>query len=286
MSLIKEQRDRIRDISSVQYITGTLRDISAGELKKLREKFERNISFGKELREVFHTVWWIAEKMGKTELRGGNPKILYVAYTTNHHFYGSLNEDVVRQCLLSTEPHDHCLIVGDTGRSLWNGMEKKRLKSEFLSFKDDTPEKEEVRDFLKKVESYERVYIFYPSFINVFQQKVKMLDISFKPKKGQGPKGDEDVLSYILEPDVEGMLVFFNSQVRYALFEQLLLETELSRVSARLVKMDSADQNAEVRLKAERGLLRRAHASLSSRRMLETLLGFIQWNTHKKHIVQ
>ena len=76
------------------------------------------------------------------------------------------------------------------------------------------------------------------------------------------------------------MLEFFNTQVRYVLFERMLLETRLSRVAARLVKMDTADQNAEALIGAERRELRRAKSSFSSRRMIETLVGYLQWHTH------
>ncbi len=288
MSQINEQKRNIEDILAIQYITSTFRDISASQLKTLRERFERNTSFREELRTIYHTVWYIAEQTGKIPPQDtSGAHTLYVAYTTNHHFYGSLNSDVVQQCIASTEASDHCLVIGDTGKQLWVGGAKKRSTVDFLSFKGDTPTREEIRGFLKQVAVYSRIFVFYPSFISVFQQKVRMMDVTFRPKKTQKTVEQiADLAQYILEPNLEGMLAFFNTQVRYALFEQLLLETELSRVAARLVKMDTADQNAEERLKEERLGLRRANASSSSRRMLETLLGFIQWNTtHKPHIV-
>jgi F0F1-type ATP synthase gamma subunit len=75
--------------------------------------------------------------------------------------------------------------------------------------------------------------------------------------------------------------MFFKTQVRYVLFERMLLETQLSRVAARLAKMDAADTNAEQLIKNERKELRRANASFSSRRMIETLVGYLQWHTQR-----
>jgi F0F1-type ATP synthase gamma subunit len=156
---------------------------------------------------------------------------------------------------------------------------QKRKEINFLSFKDDDPNTEEIELLLKKVAEYKNVYVFYPGFTSVFRQDVEIADITYKPSKESVKKKKfEDLPQYIFEPDLSEMVLFFNTQVRYVLFERLLLETQTARVAARLVKMDTADQNAKELVKFELRKLSRIRTSFSSRRMLETVVGYIQWH--------
>jgi ATP synthase F1 gamma subunit len=285
MSDVKTQQRHIEDLRSAQYITGALRDISAIELKALRGRFERNTQFTDELRDLFGLVWSIALRTEGAVDSGKKKETLYVAYTTNRHFYGALNYDVVKKVIKDTDTHDRCLIVGDTGKEVWKANAKKRKEVTFMSFKSDEPDQEETKSFLELSRDFSRVFVYYPGFVSVFAQEPRMLDITFRPSKkaanasGQGAGGEE--AEYLLEPDLTEMLMFFNTQVRYVLFERMLLETQLSRVAARLAKMDAADTNAEQLIKNERKELRRANASFSSRRMIETLVGYLQWHTQR-----
>jgi ATP synthase F1 gamma subunit len=278
MSRIKEQKQTIDDIMSVRFITGALRDISAVQLKGLRKKFEKNEMFYTELQELFQLLWRIAYEENSNSIKLKKEK-LYVAYTTNKHFYGSLNKDVMQKFIENTDSKSNCLIIGDTGKQIWMSKSQKRKEINFLSFKDDDPNTEEIELLLKKVAEYKNVYVFYPGFTSVFRQDVEIADITYKPSKESVKKKKfEDLPQYIFEPDLSEMVLFFNTQVRYVLFERLLLETQTARVAARLVKMDTADQNAKELVKFELRKLSRIRTSFSSRRMLETVVGYIQWH--------
>jgi ATP synthase F1 gamma subunit len=285
MSEIREKKEQMEAIRAVQYITSAFRDISATELSHYKELFEKNKTFRDEMRELYTIVWRIAASSGKTDiLTTQKKKPVFIAYTTNHHFYGSLNEDVITTLIQATSVNDDCIIIGETGRSSWYSRKMQRKNVHFISFKEDTPNKEETKNFLRSVSEYPYVYVYYPRFQTVFTQKADMIDITFRPNSSEEKKEAKSnalFSEYILEPELQEMLQFFNQQIRYVLFEQILLETQLSRVSARLVKMDAADQNAHNLLQQEGRLLRRAKNSASGRRMLETLVGYIQWHTEK-----
>lgn len=285
MSGIGEQKNLIDDIEAARYITGALRDISAVELKKLRKKFEQNDLFYSELRELFELVWRIAAS-DKNKISKRN-KSLYVAYTTNRHFYGSLNHDVMRKFIAGTDIKSNCLIIGDIGKQTWLSKGQKRREVTFLSFEEDEPNTAEIKKLMKYVEDFKHVYVFYPGFTSVFRQDVEMVDITFRPTKSKVThmKEYEDLPQYLFEPDLSEMVAFFNGQVRYALFERILLETQISRVAARLVKMDTADQNAKDIIKLEMRTLRRIRTSFSSKRMLETVVGYIQWHDRQTQLI-
>lgn len=284
MSRILEQRQRIEDVRATMYITGAMRDISAIELKSIRERFEQNGLFYKELKELYQLMWRIGEVSGVLGSDTLNTKkTLHVAYTTNRHFYGALNHNVMQKFIESTSGSDACMIIGETGKNLWRAQAKKRHEISFFSFAGDMPTVEEAHAFFERTVMYGHVFVYYPGFVSVYRQDARMTDITYRPPR-DAPADDrqeqvEDDIQYILEPEVQEMTTFFNTQVRYILFERVLLETQLSRVAARLLKMDAADQNARALTVRELRELRRIMATFSSRRMLEAIVGFIQWNT-------
>jgi len=268
----------------VKYITSALRDISAVDLKNVRDRYMQNSKFYAELQYLYQLIWRIASHEGNEELLHiKQKKPLYVAYTTNRHFYGSLNHDVMRLFLRSTSTDDSCLIIGGTGREIWRTIQKKRKEVRFMSFADDQPTSDETQALLKDLTSYTRVYVCFPHFVSVYDQRADIQDITFRPTKDMlRAYAKEEIPQYFLEPDLPEMFAFFNTQVRYVLFERTLLEAQLSRVAARLVKMDMADHNAADVLKHENIELRRAYNSFFTSRMLETVSGYIQW--HKTNI--
>jgi F0F1-type ATP synthase gamma subunit len=291
MSEVNEQLRRIEDLRAAKYITGTLRDISAIDIKRVRELFDRNEHFAYELRDLYQLVWSLGEQAGDKATKVKSSNTLYVAYTTNRHFYGAVNHDVMRKFIADTDTKDRCLIIGETGKEIWLAGARKRREVTFMSFEGDSPNAKETSDFVRRTEGYGHVLVYFPGFVSVFMQEPQILDVTFRPDRAALPakpdsQGKEQAvtfppLEYLLEPDISEMVGFFNTQVRYVLFDRMLLETQLSRVAARLVKMDTADQNANMLIRNEQRLLHQAQASFSSRRMIETVVGYLQWHTKK-----
>lgn len=281
MSNIKTQQRVIESTESVKYTTGALRDISAIELQHLREQFNKNDLFYSELQDLYQIVWKIADDQNRLDFinKKKHKSTLYVAYTTNRHFYGVLNHDVMRAFFAEIDDDSKCLIIGETGKGIWINSDKKNSSVDFLSFVGDTPNKEERKVFLDTSADYDSVIVFYPRFVSVYEQQANSVDVTFRPAESKLSKeAEEELPKYLLEPNIEQMIAFFNTQVRYMLFERMLLESELSRVAARLVRMDLAEHNATDMLKSEHKKLRRIERSFSSSRMLETMVGYIQWH--------
>ncbi len=278
MPTIGYHQQLLQDYEIARDITGTLRDVSAIEFKNLRERFDRNDRFYKELGELYHLISSIAKKEGRGELVPSKGETLHVAFTSNHHFYGSLNRTVIERFLHATSPDAKCLIVGETGRALWKRIGKKRREVRFAQFKEDAPSEEEVKAFLTATKPYYHVLVYFPGFTSVLRQDATVLDITFSSEEHVKEKDEsDDTMNYILEPEIVNMFPFFDMQVRFVLFARLLLETELARVSARLVRMDEAEDNAKILSRREQRTVARERTGEISTRMLNTFNGFLQW---------
>lgn len=284
MPTVKKEKEILADLENARYITSSLRDISAVELKHYRKRFDRNERFYDDMRRLSHVVRSIAEERGLPQVRVRKGPQVHVAFTTNSSFYGSLNNDVMRNLEQHVGGDDHVLIVGETGKGYWRNRRKQHKHVDSMVFAEDNPSESEVREFLERVSRYKNVFIHYPGFESVFKQDARMLDITYNTLKGQAEADGVPELKYILEPEIIDMFFFFEVQVRFVLFERVLLETNLSRVAARLMKTDTAEQNATDLIRTQHMAIRRARARTSSIRMLETFTGYLQWKKEQQNV--
>jgi len=149
-----------------------------------------------------------------------------------------------------------------------------KKKYKYMLFEDDSPTDEELGIFLERIKPYGRVVVFYPSFISVFKQGVKTMDITQKPEFTEDAEKEEE---YIFEPNLSEMIQFFEIQIRNLLFNRAMLETELARTAARLMRMNEAENRATDLIKEKESQLQKETMALSSIRLLETFLGYKQW---------
>ena len=278
MSIVTEKKEELKDVQTAKFITSMLRDISAIKMRNIKDKFKKNDTFFAEISNLYNLVKLQELKQlhkdKKRKKEHGSSMLLSVAITSNKHFFGSLNNNVMENFLKEIEKKvGDTLIIGNTGKQYISDIKNKK-KYKFMSFKDDNPTDEELGMFLERIKHYGRVVIFYPSFISVFRQGVKTVDITQKPKLTEDLKKEEE---YIFEPDLSEMIKFFETQIRNLLFNRAMLETELARTAARLMRMNESENRATDLIKEKESQLQKETMALSSTRLLETFLGYKQW---------
>lgn len=286
MSIITDKKEEMGDIETAKLVTSALRDISANRIEELRNKFETNLRFYNEIGELYSLVK--EEAYRRMEVAGSSKENLFpdesrrkglvsVAVTSNSHFYGALNRDIMDEFMKHYEKGSRTdlLIIGKTGVQY---IENKKLDMEYkeMHFESESPTAIELKKFLSEVDGYRNVYMFYPKFINVFEQRVGTRDISFMPKKMDIKKSGE-ATKYVSEPMFPKMFEFFETQVKYILVRRTMLESDLSRTAARLMKMDQAEGKAIEKISKSKRELESAINRMQNIRLLETFSGFAKW---------
>ena len=284
MPIIEEKKGALRDFKTAQNITSALRDISALKLKEIREEVKRGKTYYDEIEDMYRLIKYYATekeiKLTHQERNNKIPKILTVAVTSNKRFYGSLNHDVMVSFLaylekaknLKNEAHDF-YIVGRTGREFIRGISIDK-KVRFFEFRDDDPTAYETITFVDTTRQYDHVLMFYPKFVNVFKQEITVTDITYV---SETRKTKPLEIEYIFEPELGEIFWFFDTQVRYILFNQTMLEIKLARLAARLVRMNVSEQNARAAVRATQLEIRKTVALLNNMKLLETFSGMKQW---------
>jgi F-type H+-transporting ATPase subunit gamma len=275
MSAIKELQDNLESTQTARFVTTMLRDISANKLQVIRTAFEKNGAFYNEMRGLDLLVQAYAEKNNPTHTRKNKQKEekdVFVGLTSNKRFFGTLNRDIAFRLIDRPKKDAECdaVVIGQTGRTILENTEF-ASRCSYISFEEDTPTSAEVFSLIRKLGGYNRIYMFYPTFINSFRQEVGLIDITYHPTISKDEKIE---VGYIFEPDIEALLTFFETQVRLILFNRVLLETKLAQTGARLSKMQRAREEAGERLKELRREMHKEMMAIQSMHLLETFAGF------------
>lgn len=273
MSIIKELQENLESLQTTRFVTTMLRDISATRLQAIRAEFDKNALFYREMHKLDALVQTYALKHSLLKNENSTTgKQVFVALTSNKRFYGTINREITERFIgrMAKDSDSAYIMIGQTGKQHLEHTEYAD-KCAYWEFVDDEPTDAEILSLIKLLSDYESVFVFYPTFINSFRQEVGLIDVTHKSE----PEFAERIeIDYIFEPDIEELMVFFETQVRLILFNRVLLETKLAQTGARLSRMQRARERAGELVGEERHAIHKEVMALGSKRLLETFAGF------------
>ncbi len=277
-TLIGARRKELDDLETIRFVTSALFEVSAEKIDRLRSSFERNASFYKEIDNLYKYVKQAALSRNQLPKKSnGSQQKISIAFTSNSRFYGSVNTDVMNSYIKNIDNTDSdYMVIGRMGEFFMRNFSDIGKRVSFLSFKKDDPTPEETHTFLEKISVYGQVYVFYSTFINIFTQKVSTLDIAHTPAPDSS-ENKKDSVDYIFEPELPQILAFFETRVRYLLFQRIMLESELARTAARLIAMNKAQDRADSALTTLQHLLKRDAETFNDARLLEAFSAISKW---------
>lgn len=277
-TVIGARKQELENLETIGFVTTALFEVSAEKIDRLRSAFDKNGQFYTEITKLYQIIKETAmarEEM--SEKKNDTARNIYVAFTTNSRFYGPVNTEVMRVFLKHIQGRDgDYLVIGRTGGSFMKNSPLHSKQVTYLLFKEDEPSDDEMRIFLDTISSYEHVYVFHSSFVNVFKQEVSMRDIAYTPVPDSSEQSIIDI-DYIFEPELSKILAFFETRVRHLLFKRVMLEAELARTSARLIAMNQAQDRANSATATARLRMKRDMATFNDARLLESFSAITKW---------
>ena len=308
MFTIKQINQAISEGISLKYLAQSYSEVAAGKLKRIRGGIEQNRIFLTDVATMYATIKLVSAqrnllpsiagqpKLARTILRLGikkkpnapeKPKTtVKIVITSNFHLYGNLDSLLIdfflqneglrkrKDSPLTTGPAimkrpgeepARILVVGRVGSEFFR-VEKVPFTP--IIFKNDLPDAQELRALAENVKDDDRVLVYHSRFQTVLRQapyitdiKEAQFEVSIAKKK----------IDYIFEPEIEKMLVFFDTQISSILLNQAFLESELSRTAARLIAMNAAEDKADQFFENQKKLLAQAKRSLVNRDLLNTV---------------
>lgn len=269
MAKTVDLRNIIEETETLSEIASAYTEMSEMKIKQIRAAYELNARFYIEITYIYQHLMLTAANR-KLLPPEGESKELRVAITSNQRFFGTMNLDVIDtfESDSATKASDR-IVVGATGREHYQAQNNHSIK-EFIQFKRDNPDPEEITDLLTRFREYDKVFLYFPRFVTLLRQETGVIDITYKPEAHQMEGID---LDFIFEPELPDILDFFNTQVRTILFNRTMIETDLARTASRMLSMSGAHERAQFQIKNQRQQLDKRARLIRNAQLLETVAG-------------
>lgn len=266
----KEIDASLEEGDSLKQIAQAYSEIANLKIKRIRAEVERNRIFFEEIASVFALV----KKLGKSKnINITKPKkTISLILTSNYHFSGSINADLIEFFVSATQKlQTDKIILGKAAIEFFRAN-KTTIKTGAvweIMLKGDQPTGEELINLVNIIKDYNQVLVFYSSMKSLLIQEPKVSDITASSADTATEKQTKQNIRFIFEPEVGKILQFFDSQIITLLLEGTFLESELSRTAARFIAMDSAETEANKFIREYEKLKAYAKRNLDNNTILE-----------------
>jgi len=283
-------KKELTEVTSLHTLVEVYGEIASVRMMKIRDFVLRNREFLTAITDIFHdALESYAKKLsdlvkkgklkkgGKVTFLAHNGKTVAVLISANTGFYGEVVQETFKKFIEDIRSQDfETTIIGRNGRVMFLGEEPNKPYT-FFELPDYGIDKSKLAEVVKHLVQYEEIRVYYGKYQSVVTQKPTTFSISAGTPIREDVK--EPSVSYIFEPTVEKILMFFETQIFASLFDQSLRESQLAKLASRILAMDRAAENIKKRLsdlKIEG--LKSAHR-VANRKQLN-LLGSVLTNNH------
>jgi F0F1-type ATP synthase gamma subunit len=153
--------------------------------------------------------------------------------------------------------------------------EKSGLKLNFFYFDldDERPELERIKEIVDFIKDYEEILVFHGKFKTVLDQRVEITNIGGKEV------GEERVeRSYLFEPSPKEVARFFEEELLFSFFNQVLWDHQLSRYATRMVSMYRAQENAKNLKEKMRMEIEKLKREIYNKKQIGQFAGYKLWS--------
>lgn len=254
---LKAERDQILALKTIVDVYG---EVAAIRMMKIRNAVLKNRNFVNEIDDIFRQcLSAYAAKLSELVKRGKlhkgekvtflshNGQTVSVLISANSGLYGTVISDTFRTFIDNIRKDgSEVTIMGKLGKTLFLDAEPNRPYT-YFDLNDYGQNQDILSAAVEHLVQYEEIKIYYGKYISVITQKPDMVSISSGTFVQDAIP--EQKVHYIFEPNVEKILMFFETQIFASLFDQALAESQLAKYASRILAMEEAGQNIKEELK-------------------------------------
>lgn len=303
---LKEVRNRIRSVDSIQQITKAMKMVSAAKLRRAQDSIQQMRPYAEKLQEMLQNIVSNGDGDVDMSLAKERPieKVLVVLITSDRGLCGSYNASLIKlakQHILQTYPEQFRkgnVTIMPVGKK---GLEHFQRHTHFagsnsgegLKIKGDYRDlfQEMVFEDIQKASGFamegfldtqfDKVELIYSQFVNAVVQEFKVEPFLPIPKSSntgqQASSGTENVkdrkADFIFEPDKESLVRELMPKILNTQFYKAILDANASEHGARMTSMDNATDNAEELLRDLRISYNRARQAAITTELTEIVSG-------------
>jgi F0F1-type ATP synthase gamma subunit len=282
--------DEITTLNDIRGLVIAYETIASSSMRRIRNSVLANRAFHSGLNEIFQEVAYAYRKeverlikkrkldsRKSLSLLKRNGKTARVLLSANTGLYGDIIDKTCSRFVKEVKEYGgDVIIVGKTGRVFWESTMAKAPFT-YFDFPDDRVPMESLKKIIMHARQYERVVVFHGAFRSIVNQDAAATDLSGTGQIGGG--GREKKWSYLFEPSLEVIAIFFETQIFASLLEQLFHESRLAKVAGRMVLLDGATAEVDRSLKSFARERRKLQHRLFNRKQLNAIAGVALWET-------
>ncbi len=278
MLRIDDIKQNITDLESFKELVRAYEQIASLRMKKTREDVLYNRKYMYSINEIFEEVRssyvsaakkLLKKKKGKKlTFLAHNGKTVAVLLSTNTGLYGDIVKRTFNLFMKEAEKNaSEITIIGRHGLSLFLGVNPNHPYT-FFNLPEIDIKARDLAPIINHIVQYEEIHLYYGKFISVIKQEPENVVVSSQVALDEG---STEKKSYIFEPSLEEILMFFETEIFASLFEQAVHESQLAKFASRVLAMNKADTNIKERLKVLKLNEIKARHGESNRKQLNSL---------------
>jgi ATP synthase F1 gamma subunit len=266
MKTTKHLKKDLRNITALSDLVSSLEELSAMKYRKTKKSVLDTRGFLDEISLIYRQVKENYANMEKKsdqattmKFRTPTKKLVYVFLSANGGLFGdtiSRNFENLKSYLKRIPP-DELIIAGTVGQRMYEYSDIKDLAPyKYFPLSDASGDRENLDNILRYCLDFEKIVIFYTKYIEILNQKPVADSVTgdlifeesittIEPKTSSSPNYND----FLYEPNIEQILGLFENQMISSLFEQKVLESGLSKFTARMVSLDSASERIKQNMK-------------------------------------
>jgi len=271
-------------LETIRSLCVAYEQISVMKMKKIKDAVLFTRSYYDELSEVYlqmkstykHQVMDLAKKNKikdpeKLLLMGKNEKTVDVLLSANNKLYGDILNKVFYKFIEETRnKNTDLVIIGRLGKEMYDDL---GLKKTYIYFEipDTDLTVSDLKPVINNIIKYSKINVFFGRYESFFSQLALNKNITGDIMMGNDRDLKENKF-YYFEPNLEKILLFFETQIFSNFFKQTAYEGQLARYASRISAMEQALGAIEKEGKLTTALKIKAHNSLMERKQNERVV--------------
>ena len=282
MANLKDIRDRIKSVTSIQQVTKAMKMVAAAKMKRAQENMEKARPYSKKISDLVDTFLLDEQNhtLPEVKTRDNIENILFVIITSDRGMAGAFNANILKLAHKEIDAfgkeNAQLICIGKKSASYFKSREY-NIVLDYIDFWNTLSfdvglnvAKDIIERYINK--EVDKVQVIYNKFVNVGKQEVcNETFLPITPSESTDKKNQFTDIIY--EPTKQIVIKKMIPRYLNIIIWQYLLESNASEQAARMLAMENATSNAEDMIKDLSLQFNKARQTAITTEMLEIVSG-------------
>ena len=281
MANLKDIRNRIKSVKSIQQVTSAMKMVAAAKMRRAQENMEKSRPYSSRLAGLLNMLIPEIDRSLMPELNVREvKKTLFVVVTADRGMAGAFNTNLLREAHKAIDKagqkSSKIICVGKKSVGYFKNRNYP-IAVEYIDFWNDLGYSDAMKVGDEIIFRYingevDQVQVVYNRFVNVARQEIRnetFLPMSYDPEAKDSDYNPER----LFEPSKESVVKTIIPRYLNTQMWQFLLESNASEQAARMLAMENATSNANDMIKDLKLQFNKARQTAITTEMLEIVSG-------------